>query len=61
MICRQCRSPRVKVINSRVAQHGLETRRRRKCEACGYRWTTTEIPETQLHRKLATKPTTYNR
>jgi len=48
--CRKCGHDHTKVINSRDAQQGLETRRRRKCDACGYRWTTTEVPETQLHR-----------
>ena len=51
MICPQCEDIRSKVTDSRPA--GDFTRRRRRCEACKYVWTTIEIPafdtETETH------------
>lgn len=42
--CPACASPRVAVIDTRAPKPG-SIRRRRKCGACGYRYTTIEITE----------------
>lgn len=39
--CPQCKQPGLRVIESRKATGG--TRRRKKCECCGYRFTTYEV------------------
>ena len=42
MKCSQCQCDDVKVIESRDVADGQAIRRRRKCEQCGYRFTTYE-------------------
>lgn len=42
MKCPECGSGENRVIDSRVKTDGSEIRRRRECEACGYRYTTYE-------------------
>lgn len=47
MLCPVCGGPSTKVLDSRDAQGGRAVRRRRKCTACGHRFTTHErIEET---------------
>lgn len=45
MRCVQCGSLEDKVIDSRMSKDGTSTRRRRKCLACDYRFTTYEHTE----------------
>lgn len=67
--CPQCNQPGLKVIESRKT--GLSTRRRKKCECCGYRFTTHEVTADffeeakrnlylveQLHKLMANQPLT---
>lgn len=42
MLCRQCGSTESKVIDSRPSDDARQIRRRRECEACGWRFTTVE-------------------
>lgn len=42
MKCPQCRSEDIKVIDSRTGKDGQSIRRRRECNACGARFTTSE-------------------
>jgi transcriptional repressor NrdR len=42
MRCPKCTSIEDKVIDSRIARDGNNTRRRRECLECGYRFTTSE-------------------
>src|SRR3954468_9229658 len=42
MKCTQCQSDDIKVIESRDVSEGQAIRRRRMCNACGYRFTTYE-------------------
>jgi len=42
MNCPKCHNMKARVIDSRYAE-GTK-RRRRKCEVCGHRWTTWELP-----------------
>ncbi len=42
--CLECSATNSSVIDSRPTLDGF-TRRRRKCNACGHRWPTIEIPE----------------
>ncbi len=42
MKCTQCQSEDIKVIESRDVAEGQAIRRRRECNACGYRFTTYE-------------------
>lgn len=42
MRCPKCTSIEDKVIDSRIARDGNNTRRRRECLECGHRFTTTE-------------------
>lgn len=46
MICPKCKHKNTKVVDSRDANEGKSTRRRRECEDCGYRFTTFEKVET---------------
>lgn len=46
MQCPQCQSDLIKVIDSRDVEAEPAIRRRRECEACGYRFTTYERIET---------------
>lgn len=54
MKCRKCGKDQDRVIDTRPRAGGLQTRRRRECLACGWRWTTVEI-ETRLRRVLDRK------
>lgn len=45
MLCPYCHSTNLSVIDSREAEDGESTRRRRECENCGQRFTTYERPE----------------
>lgn len=51
--CPDCGSieHRKDVIDSRVPTDGAHVRRRRECSACGHRFTTVEIPESELGRE----------
>lgn len=42
MKCPECGSSENRVIDSRLRADGTETRRRRECEKCGFRYTTYE-------------------
>ena len=42
MHCPLCRADDTKVVDSRLAEGGSVVRRRRRCEACSYRFTTFE-------------------
>ena len=46
MKCPFCMTPDTKVVDSRVSEDGNTIRRRRKCDACGKRFTTYEKIET---------------
>lgn len=48
MLCPNCGSTHIKVIDSRPAENGVAIRRRRECETCGQRFTTYERLEPQL-------------
>ncbi|WP_444684106.1 transcriptional regulator NrdR [Alkalicoccus luteus] len=45
MICPHCSHNGTKVLDSRPSDEGRAIRRRRECEACGYRYTTFERVE----------------
>jgi transcriptional repressor NrdR len=45
MHCPRCENDTTRVIDSRDLESGSTIRRRRECEACGYRFTTYERPE----------------
>ncbi len=45
MHCPVCRSKKTSVVDSRLAQDGMTIRRRRECEKCHYRFSTTEEME----------------
>jgi transcriptional repressor NrdR len=45
MRCPRCEQSSTRVIDSRDLESGSTIRRRRECEACGYRFTTYERPE----------------
>lgn len=54
MKCSSCGSENTKVVDSRIADGGSSIRRRRECEACGFRFTTFEKPQTtslMVHKK----------
>src|SRR3989304_7708070 len=42
MICPECKSNKVKVLEKRNADSDQVIRRRRECESCGFRFTTYE-------------------
>lgn len=42
MQCPKCSDRDTRVIDSRVSRNGMAIRRRRHCQACGYRFTTSE-------------------
>ena len=48
MQCPFCRCPDTRVIDSRVVEDGAAVRRRRECEACAKRFTTTEHAQLRL-------------
>lgn len=45
MKCPQCFSDQTRITDSRSSKEGFQVRRRRECEICSYRFTTTEIRE----------------
>lgn len=45
MRCPVCKNKETKVVDSRVAPDGMSIRRRRECEKCQYRFSTTEETE----------------
>ena len=45
MRCPKCGRQEDKVIDSRASREGATIRRRRQCEACGFRFTTYEVIE----------------
>ncbi len=45
MKCPRCLHDDTRISDSRVSREGLAVRRRRTCEKCGYRFTTTEARE----------------
>lgn len=51
--CPACACRTTEVIDSRAKADDARWRRRRKCAACGYRWTTYEINEEDLARRDA--------
>ncbi|MDR1088070.1 MAG: transcriptional regulator NrdR [Coriobacteriales bacterium] len=54
MFCQQCGSTESRVIDSRPSEDGKQIRRRRECEACGWRFTTVEAYRDQsliVHKK----------
>lgn len=52
MQCPECNSYDITCIDTRAGKKANEIRRRRKCTACGHRWTTAEIPMEQLNELL---------
>jgi transcriptional repressor NrdR len=57
MHCPYCRHCDTKVLDSRVADDGQSIRRRRVCQGCDKRFTTTEVMQlTVLKRSGATEP-----
>lgn len=48
MYCVKCKSENIRVLDSRSASRFAGIRRRRKCEDCGFRFTTYEIEEASL-------------
>lgn len=59
MRCPKCHHEDVTVINSRAANDSRDIRRRRRCDACFYRWSTLEIRVDRLSPKRPVKPTTH--
>jgi transcriptional repressor NrdR len=55
MNCRKCGANGARIVDSRQVQEGRETKRRRACRVCGYRWNTLEIPAALVAR-LTRKP-----
>jgi len=45
MKCLNCSNKDTKILDTRVSNDNMYVRRRRICELCGYRFTTTEIRE----------------
>ena len=45
MKCPQCLSDQTRITDSRASKEGFQVRRRRECENCGYRFTTSEVRE----------------
>lgn len=45
MKCPRCFHPETRITDSRIIRQGLAVRRRRMCEFCHYRFTTTEVRE----------------
>ena len=57
MRCPFCRNPDSRVVDSRTADDGTATRRRRSCPECGRRFTTVETASlTVVKRSGATEP-----
>ena len=50
MQCPICESKYLKIYDSRDVISQNQTRRRRKCEDCGYRFSTREIVDTSIMR-----------
>lgn len=45
MFCPICRHKETRVVDSRVSSEGMAIRRRRECEKCQYRFSTSEVVE----------------
>jgi len=59
--CPTCNSPDNKVLDVRV-NGDQQTRRRRRCDACGGRWTTIEVNQlylVELEKAFASRPLTH--
>ncbi len=54
MHCPFCRSTDTRVLDSRVADDGASTRRRRSCPACEKRWTTVEQMQLTVIKRSGT-------
>lgn len=54
MLCPFCNAPDTKVIDSRLAAHGMQIRRRRQCHECGERFTSFEVIEMVMPRVIKT-------
>lgn len=52
MHCPFCNAPDTKVVDSRLANEGVQVRRRRECINCGERFTTYESAELSLPRVI---------
>ncbi|HPQ95813.1 MAG: transcriptional regulator NrdR [Thiothrix sp.] len=52
MLCPFCGSEDTRVVDSRLASEGEQVRRRRRCSACGERFTTYEIAELTMPRVI---------
>lgn len=52
MYCPYCNAVDTKVIDSRLAAHGAQVRRRRQCVSCGERFTTFEVVEVVMPASL---------
>lgn len=63
MKCPYCEQSETKVVDSRLLKEGLSVRRRRKCEACGKRFTTYETIEISMPNivKLDGRREAFNR
>jgi len=62
MHCPYCRHCDTKVLDSRVADDGQSIRRRRVCQECDKRFTTTEVMQlTVLKRAGATEPFSHDK
>lgn len=48
MKCPECKGNQVSTIDSRALDKGNSVRRRKKCEDCGYRWSTYELPKSMF-------------
>ena len=46
MTCPRCHAPDSRVVDSRDSHYGI--RRRRRCDGCGFRWTTYERSDAPL-------------
>jgi transcriptional regulator NrdR family protein len=60
--CPACSAPGSGVYDSRVAisDGSPYVRRRRKCDACGHRWSTAEIPVEQFEALLSIAEEQFN-
>ncbi len=63
MRCPKCAVIEDKVIDSRIARDGNNTRRRRECLECGYRFTTTEtlVRDSLIVIKRSGRPEPFSR
>lgn len=52
MRCPSCDDESTRVVDTRVGREGVEIRRRRECEECGWRFTTRERVEVQVPKVI---------